>query len=521
MKRNYWFGSIITILSLIFVLTFEHEPDDPDARVIVEWNELIISTASEVDRFQTLHGNRAVPLMHLAVHDALNAIVPVYEQYALKEFHPEAHPVAAASQAAHDVMAAIFPGHSGSAAELHQKWMDRVPENSAREEGVRVGRISAQAILEDRENSGYDSSGEFIPGNDPGEYRITPPFDEPIGAGWPDTEPLSMTSPDQFRPGPPPALNSETYARDFDEVKRLGRKDSEERTDDQTHAGYWFAEYPTVSFPDFARSYVMENDVHPWRAARLFALLAIDNFDGLISVFDAKYEYTFWRPYTAIRNADRDGNPATQPDPNWEPEMTTAPHPDYPAALSTLCAGGAEILKDFFGTSDFRYMRKAGSVPEGTPAARSYDSIGEAVEDCENSRIYNGYHFRTGLDVGSEMGRERAKHLLKNHLTRQPDTDYPELTSGESESTDWFSYLRLGAVEYAHVGDAGEPFPAGANPANYFSDEEAPRYLKISEEDGWEPVPDADGNIAFTALHVWVHHNNPDGVFAPFNPTID
>ena len=409
------------------------DEDFMDNRVIVEWNELIIFTAAEVDRFQTLHGNRAVPLLHLAVHDALNAIVPVYEQYAFKESHPDAHPIAAASQAAHDVMAAIFPDHSGSAAELHQKWMDRVPDNSAREEGVRVGRESAQAILELRENSGYDSTGEFIPGNEPGEYRITPPFEEPVGTGWPDTQPLSMDSPDQFRPGPPPALDSETYARDYEEVKRLGRKGSKERTDDQTHVGYWFAEYPTVAFPDFARSHILDNDIHPWRAARLFALLAIDNFDGLVSVFDAKYEYTFWRPYTAIRHADRDGNPATEPDPNWEPEMTTAPHPDYPAALSTLCAGGAVVLKDFFGTSDIRYAREAGSVPDGASSVRSYDSIGVAVEDCENSRIYNGFHFRTGIDVGSEMGRERARHLLDNHLTRQPDTDYPDLADFQTK----------------------------------------------------------------------------------------
>jgi len=403
------------------------DEDFLDNRVIVEWNELIISTAAEVDGFQTLHGNRALPLLHLAVHDALNSIVPVYDQYAYNESNPEAHPIAAASQAAHDVMAKIFPDHSESAAELHQKWMDRVPENSAREEGIRVGRKSAQAILDLREGDGYDSTGEITPGNEPGSYRITPPFNEPIGTGWPDTEPLSMTTPDQFQPGPPPALDSEAYARDFEEVKRLGRKDSEERTDDQTHAGYWFAEYPTVAFPDFARSYILENEIHTWRAARLFALLAIDNFDGLISVFDAKYEYTFWRPYTAIRNADRDGNPATEPDPNWEPEMTTAPHPDYPAALSTLCAGGAEVLKDFFGTSDILYTRKAGSVPEETSAERSYNSIGEAVEDCENSRIYNGFHFRTGIDVGTEMGRERARHLLDNHLSRQTDNDYPEL----------------------------------------------------------------------------------------------
>ena len=401
----------------------------PEAQVITDWNELIISTAAEVDGFQTLLGNRAVPLMHLAVHDALNAIVPVYDQYAYTNTAgQQAHPIPAASQAAHDVMVGIFPDYAESAAELHRKWLERVPGGSNKEQGVRIGSESAQAIIDLREDSGYDSIGEFTPGNEPGDYRITPPFEEPIGTGWPETEPLTMTSPDQFRPGPPPALDSEVYAREFEKVKRLGRKNSEDRTDDQTHIAYWFAEYPTVAYPDFSRTRVLAEDINLWRAARLFALLAIDNFDGLISVFDAKYEYTFWRPYTAIRHADIDGNPATEPDPDWEPEMTTAPHPDYPAALSTLCAGGAVVLEDFFGTSNILYTREAGSVPEGTPAVRSYDTIDEAVEHCKLSRIYNGYHFRTGLVVGIEMGVERAHHMLGNHLTRKPGVEYPELT---------------------------------------------------------------------------------------------
>lgn len=426
MKRNHYFGTIFTILSLIFVLTFGQEPDKPDARVIAEWNELVIKTAAEVDRFQTLRSNRAVPMVHLAVHDALNAVVPVYEQYAYNESHPEAHPVAAASQAAHDVMTDLFPNYTESITELHHQWLDDVPEGNAKEQGISLGNKAAEAILEKRENSGYDSEGEFNPGNEPGEYRITPPFDEPIGTGWPDTEPMAMTSPDQFRPGPPPAVDSEAYSRDFEEVKRLGRKASEDRTDDQTQIGYWFAEYPTVAFPEFSRAYVLENDIHPWQAARLFALLAIDNFDGLVSVFDAKYEYTYWRPYTAIRNAELDGNPETQPDPNWEPEMTTAPHPDYPAALSTLCAGGAEVMKNVLGRSDLNYAREAGSVPEEMPANRSYDSIDDTVDDCVDSRVYNGYHFRTGLDVGADMGRERAHFMLENHLTKQPGAEYPD-----------------------------------------------------------------------------------------------
>lgn len=419
---------LITPFFLLFNTSCVDQSDvtsDPKPDVVVEWNEFVMSAGEETDQFQTLLTHRAIPLMHLAVHDAINSIVPVYEPYAYSVSNPEADPIVAASQAAHDVVVEIFPDYSESAAELHQQWIKNASDSDAREKGKKAGKESAQAILDIREGDGYDSVGEFIPVDEPGSYRITPPFDEPIGTGWPDTEPLSMSSPDQFRPGPPPSLDSEVYAQEFDEVKRMGQKDSEERTDDQTQIGYWFAEYPTVSYPEFARTRLLEDDIHLWSAARLLALLAIDNFDGLISVFDAKYTYGYWRPYTAIRNADQDGNPATEPDPDWIPEMTTAPHPDYPAALATLCAGGVVVLKEFFGTSDILFKREAGTVPEGMPNERSYISLDSMVKDCENSRVYNGFHFRTGLNVGSEMGRERAQYLLENHLTKQPGTEYP------------------------------------------------------------------------------------------------
>ena len=204
-------------------------------------------------------------------------------------------------------------------------------------------------------------------------------------------------------------------------MKRLGSRDSAERTEEQTHIAHWWAEYSTVGYPDFARDRIAEDGMHLWPAARLFALLAVDNFDALVSAWDAKYEYAYWRPHNAIHAANDDGNPATAADPGWAPEMTTPPHPDYPAALSTLCAGGAEILKDVFGP-DVDFTRASGSAPEGLPETRQYDTLDAAVESCMRSRIYNGFHFRTGLEVGVEMGRDCAAHILDTQLRRRPDT---------------------------------------------------------------------------------------------------
>jgi hypothetical protein len=409
--------------------TVERLVSDPtfrDAQVLVDWNELGNAKSLEVDGFQTLKTNRAMPLMHLAVHDALNAIAPVYMTYGEARIATDAHPVAAVSQVAHDVLAEEYPDHADAFAELHAQWLDEVPDGSAKERGRELGAATAAAIIAARAGDRHDSEGSFSARDAPGAYRVTPPNEAPVGTGWADTEPLGMETPDQFRPGPPPELTAARYAEEFEEVKRLGVKDSTERTDVQTHVAYWWAEYTTIGYPDFVRTRVAEEDIHLWSAARLFALLAIDNFDALISGWDAKYTYEYWRPVTAIHDADADGNDRTTADPDWEPEMTTPPHPDYPAALSLLCAGGAEILKDFFG-SDVAFTRESGSVPDGMPATRSYESIDAAVESCGMSRIYNGFHFRSGVEIGTEMGRDRAQYILDTHLVRRPEADGMDL----------------------------------------------------------------------------------------------
>lgn len=189
---------------------------------------------------------------------------------------------------------------------------------------------------------------------------------------------------------------------------------------DAAAIAYWWAEYSTVGYPDFARARIAEEGMHLWPAARLFARLAVDNFDALVSAWDAKYTYASWCPDTAIEAADDDGNPAASADADRQPEMTTPPHPDYPATLSTLCAGGAEILKDAFG-DDVPFTRASGRTPEGTPETRTYDTLDAAVESCMRSRIYNGFHFRSGLEGGVEMGRERAAHILETHLSPRPE----------------------------------------------------------------------------------------------------
>ena len=196
-----------------------------------------------------------------------------------------------------------------------------------------------------------------------------------------------VRSADQFRTPPPPALGSEAYARDVDEVASLGTRDSEERTPDQTHIAYWWAEFCESWCSRLARNLVEEHDLDPRRTARLFALFHVDNFDGYATNFESKYHYAFWRPVTAIRAADDDRNDATVANPVWQPEMRTPPFPDYPSAHAQACHGAAEIFADAFGTADLAFTMDSRTAPEEGPATRSYESIQDAARECGLSRL--------------------------------------------------------------------------------------------------------------------------------------
>lgn len=389
-----------------------------EAEVVTAWNETLVETAYEVDQWATLLGHRTLAMTHLAMHDALNAIEARYEAYVLDASRTDAHPIAAASQAAHDVAVAAYPDHADRFAALHARLLEDAPDDADIERGLALGADAAAAIVEAREGDAFDAEVDpYAPESAaPGIYRFTEPHDFAAYMEVPHAEPFAMRSADQFRVPPPPALDSEAYAEDLNEVKALGARDSEERTPDQTHIAYWWAEFCESWCSRLARNLVEERDLDKWDAARLFALLHVDNFDGYVTNFEAKYHYAFWRPVTAIRAADEDGNDATTSDPDWQPEMVTLPFPDYPSAHAQACHGAAAIFEDAFGTADIAFTMDSATAPDEGPATRSYDNIHEAAEDCGLSRLYNGYHFRFAIDAGAEQGRERAAYILATIL---------------------------------------------------------------------------------------------------------
>ena len=296
-----------------------------DPALVVAWNQTINDIG-----FATLRRSssplRAHAMMHIAMHDALNAVVPLYRQYTYRSHDPGAHAIAAAAQAAYQVGISAVSGSAGEAGGGACALAVEDSGYATQGAGHCSRPESAAAILALRVNDGWDYQGTYTFSNEPGAYQTTPPWNGFIlQPGFRYAKPFGLRSPDQFRPGPPPRLESAQYAAAFNEVKDFGRVNSVVRTQEQTLYAVWWLEFAETSVNRLARELATQRRTHLWQASRMFALLNMSLYDGYVAVFDSKYEYNHWRPYTAIRQAALDGNPATAADPTGSP--SDRPHP--------------------------------------------------------------------------------------------------------------------------------------------------------------------------------------------------
>ena len=355
-------------------------------------------------------------MAHLAIHDALNAIDPKYGQYVFRGSFKKANKIAAVSQAAYEVLIDAYPSRIDTISVLLKKWLDQVENGDGKEEGIRLGKMAARAIIKLRKGDGHEKQGDYTPMTKPGDYQYTPGWDN-----WvlkPDfnyARPFSLDTVVKFRAGPPPKLESSSYAKDYNEVKLYGRKNSTVRTEDETSIAHWWAEFAEHGWNRIGRITAKENQLSLMDTARMFALINMDIYDIYLASLESKYFYDTWRPYTAIRSTIDDGNPLTVADTEWEPEMLTPPWPEYPSAHAAVAAGGAEILANVYGTSSVAFKMESTSALENHPS-RSYPNLDSAALDCARSRILNGYHFRFSTDAGAQQGREIAKYILSNYL---------------------------------------------------------------------------------------------------------
>jgi PAP2 superfamily len=254
----------------------------------------------------------------------------------------------------------------------------------------------------------------YVPGNRPGDYQLTTPGPpQPVNAGAPNWVPFALTAASQFRPNGPARLTSPQYARDFAEVWLYGSSAGGIRTPDQEQLARWHTEQAQFQFNRIARAEAATDGRSLLEHAHLFALLNIALADATTAVFEAKYFYNFWRPSTAIRRADTDGNSRTFVDPAWSPFLTTPPHPEYPAAHGTVQAAGARIMKAYFGPNH-AFTTTSPTVPGVT---RSYDDFDAYTAEGVEARILGGMHFRSSLEEGARQGKRVANWVLEHYLT--------------------------------------------------------------------------------------------------------
>ena len=388
------------------------------ADVIVAWNTLAHDLAFAEDQFLTLKGQRALAMVHLAMHDALNAIVPAYDRHAHTGRPRLGHPVAAAAQAAHDVLVAQYPDKTATIAAELARWLSGIAPGALRESGLAIGRDAAAAVIAARAGDGWDFPGayEFAEGQ-AGRYQTTPPWNGFVAQpGFRVAKPFVLEYPHQFRPAPPPPLKSKAYAAAFREVKGYGAADSTRRTAEQTDYAIWWMEFAEGSVNRLARRLVIDRRMPLWAAARLFALIGVVLYDGYVATWDAKYEYDHWRPYTAIRGAAADGNPGTTPDPGWESLRPAPPFPEYSSAHAAACGASFGVLADAFGR-DVTFTMETTTAPAGMPT-RTFASFEAAAAECADSRVRLGFHFRYATDAGLTLGRRIARHVLGRALLR-------------------------------------------------------------------------------------------------------
>jgi hypothetical protein len=378
---------------------------------------------------------RAFAIFHAAIHDAVNGVSRRYKPYAADLSSPEASVDTAVAAAARDVLAALAPDQREKIEAAYAAALATVPDGSAKDAGVALGQRCAQANLDRRAGDGIPvgpwppqdgpvTEPVYVPTGRPGDYDFTPPFDAPpLGpiALFPGWGRLTRFSIDQARhrpPGPDP-LRSRRYAFDLNDVRSLGRLDSGTRTADQTQiAFFWFEGLATWN--GIARTVIRQHGADVWEAARILALMSFAVADGEIGVFDAKYHFRFWRPYTAIRRAAEDGNPLTEPDEDWLPLLWTSPDvvpsrffippiPDYPSAAAVLSAAAAEVLIRSFGDR-VSFEATSTTLPGVT---RRFRSFTEAAKETGMSRVYGGIHFRHAVDDGYEQGKRTGAAISR------------------------------------------------------------------------------------------------------------
>ena len=395
---------------------------------IADWHAVMESSVASTGRKNVV----ALPYfayVDVAMYDAVNSIDELFQPFAVNVHAPRgASKDAAAASAAHDVLTHYFPAQAATFDAALANSLAAVPDGESKTDGINVGKAVAAQWLTLRAGDGLEAVIVYTPGHGPGIWEPAPTYPAPppntppapVGVWMTQFKPFAMHSADQFlaEVRPPLALTSEAWARDFNRTKDYGAHNSVVRTTSQTEIGLFWTDNAAAQYSRAFRGLIASQGLDTAAAARLAAMYSVAASDAGTACMNAKYHFAFWRPYTAIHDADTDGNPGTAADPNWIPLAVTPGHPEYPANHGCVTEAVMDAMTEFFETDEIPFS--VTSTVTGT--THSFDSFEQVVSEVDNARIYGGMHFHHSVKEGNRLGRMVTEFVLKHHF-RYKDED--------------------------------------------------------------------------------------------------
>jgi hypothetical protein len=403
----------------VVLASFAHtETAMAQADTVLFWNvtatNAIKTGGPSLGPLATPRGSRAMAMVHVAMADAVTSIHPVYKPYAIRlTGHGNADEIAAASAAAYGVLVRLFPSQKSLLAASLAQALAQVPNGGKKDEGVAVGDQVAAQIVALRSNDGSGVMMTYTPPVGLGYWQPDPRTGPSPFLSWRYVTPWTMQSADQFRPVPPPDIFGDLFAKDLAELKEFGGITSLVRTGEQTNIAQFVTDNPVFQYNRLARLVATAAPKPLETNARAFAILAMVIADEFISGYDAKFEYNFWRPWTAIQNAAAINHPELQ-DSTWFSLIPTPAHPEYPSNHAIQSAGVVEALKYFYGedVSPVTLTCEAASCPAGFTV--TYGHLDDFKTLFGMARIWGGIHYRNSVNLGWAQGVQIAQNAIQN-----------------------------------------------------------------------------------------------------------
>lgn len=407
MKKSFLLDRLGLLIIVSLVLPISHSKAD----AVTDWNKWAGDIVVDAE-IGPLPAERALAIVQTAVYESVNAITRRYSTSNIELLtpKPDASIEAAIAEANRVTLIQLVPNQQASIEKTYQAAISAISDGLAKRAGIELGAKVAQTILAKRAKDGAANKESYRPNTSAGVYI---PTVIPEASQWVKRIPWLMTNPAQFRPMPPPELGSDTWARDYNEVKAFGRFDSQVRTSEQTEIARFWEEVMPPIYHGVIRAVATQPGREITQNARLFAAITQASDDALIAVFDAKYHYGFWRPLTAIRNGDIDGNEATERDSTWLPFIGTPMHPEYPCAHCIVSATVGTVLEAEIGDAPSPMLTTVSRAANN--ATRSWRNVHDFMQEVVNARIYDGVHYRSSGEVGSNMGQQIAQLAIKKY----------------------------------------------------------------------------------------------------------